>query len=293
MTESTPITIFGEVLFDCFPDGEKVLGGAPFNVAWNLRALGQNPRFVSRLGQDAEGTEVRQAMADWGMDASAVQSDTEHGTGVVSVSLEDGEPSYDIVSDRAYDHIDAAALPDAPPGLLYHGTLALRQPASRAALDRLRSQTGAVFVDVNLRAPWWQREETLALVQGASWVKLNGDELRDLGDGTEDDSAANRFRERYGLELLIVTHGARGAIAYRSGSPPLSVTPTSTGTAVDPVGAGDAFASVILLGLTRQWPLETTLKRAQDFAAAVVGLRGATSSDAAFYGRFTDAWERP
>ncbi len=23
--------IFGEVLFDCFPDGIRVLGGAPFN----------------------------------------------------------------------------------------------------------------------------------------------------------------------------------------------------------------------------------------------------------------------
>jgi len=31
--------IFGEVLFDNFKDGQSVLGGAPFNVAWNLKAI--------------------------------------------------------------------------------------------------------------------------------------------------------------------------------------------------------------------------------------------------------------
>ena len=32
--------IFGEVLFDTFPDGTAVLGGAPFNVAWHLQGFG-------------------------------------------------------------------------------------------------------------------------------------------------------------------------------------------------------------------------------------------------------------
>jgi len=32
--------LFGEVLFDHFPDGSEVLGGAPFNVAWHLQGLG-------------------------------------------------------------------------------------------------------------------------------------------------------------------------------------------------------------------------------------------------------------
>lgn len=240
MTDSQPITIFGEVLFDCFPDGAKVLGGAPFNVAWNLRALGERPRFISRLGEDAQGSNVRKAMGEWEMDTDAVQTDPDHGTGIVSVTLEAGEPAYDIVSDRAYDHIDAAALPSSPPGLLYHGTLALRQADSRQALQALRARTDRVFVDVNLRAPWWQRDTVLALLEGARWVKLNADELRELGQGGANDDAAQRFRERYQLELLIVTHGAKGATAYRPTQSPLSVTPAALTASVDPVGAGDA-----------------------------------------------------
>jgi fructokinase len=36
MNNNSLIHVFGEVLFDYFPDGSRVLGGAPFNVAWHL-----------------------------------------------------------------------------------------------------------------------------------------------------------------------------------------------------------------------------------------------------------------
>ena len=47
--------IFGEVLFDRFPDGSIVLGGAPFNIAWHLQAFKQSPLFISRVGDDPLG----------------------------------------------------------------------------------------------------------------------------------------------------------------------------------------------------------------------------------------------
>ena len=51
--KTTRLCVFGEVLFDHFPDGRRVLGGAPFNVAWHLQAFGEAPRFISRVGADA------------------------------------------------------------------------------------------------------------------------------------------------------------------------------------------------------------------------------------------------
>ena len=59
------LCIFGEVLFDHFADGKRVLGGAPFNVAWHLQAFGEAPHFISRVGDDAEGDEIQAAMRDW------------------------------------------------------------------------------------------------------------------------------------------------------------------------------------------------------------------------------------
>ena len=66
--------------------------------------------------------------------------------------------------------------------------------------------------------------------------------------------------------------------------------PASETKIVDTVGAGDAFSSVLILGQLRDWPLERTLEKAQEFAAAIVGLRGATTTERIVYERFTKAW---
>jgi fructokinase len=293
-----PLCVFGEVLFDRFPGGESVLGGAPFNVAWHLTAFGEAPLFLSAVGDDEAGGAIRAAMVDWGMDTRGLHTDPDHPTGEVRVSLAGGEPSYEIVPDRAYDHI-------VPPpgtaacGLLYHGTLALRSPASAAALAAIKAQRArALFLDVNLRDPWWDREQVLALVADATWVKLNADELDLLappgGPGPETESErlarAAVFRDEQGLEGLILTLGARGAVALSAGEGAVTVEPPPRLPVVDAVGAGDAFASVCILGLRRNWPVADTLERAQTFAARIVGQRGAIAADPGLYAPFVDQW---
>jgi fructokinase len=298
MQTGCEITVFGEVLFDCFPDGTEVLGGAPFNVAWHLRGFGLSPRFVSRVGRDARGERILRAMERWGLDASAVQTDPTHATGRVSVTLVDGEPRYEIVAGCAYDFIappEAGTIPTT--GLLYHGTLALRHPPSSAALASLTSRhRGPIVLDVNLRAPWWSIETVLPLVDGAHHVKLNAAELALLtGDGTpEDDGSAlaacmHRFAERHRLETLVVTRGALGALLWRAGEI-TAVAPAAAFPVVDTVGAGDGFAAVLLLGLSQAWPWADTLARAGDFAAALVSRRGATTDDPSVYEQFLTAW---
>ena len=208
MSEQKTAYVFGEVLFDHFPDGSRVLGGAPFNVAWHLQALGQSPRLVSRVGRDPEGKEVRAAMEDWGMATDNLQTDPQRPTGRVAVSFTDGEPAYDIVSDCAYDNIEPIAA--APCQLLYHGSLAARAAGSSRALRQLRaSGPQTIFVDVNLRPPWWQQTAVHDLLQGAHWVKLNRDELALLADDNTGADPAGDFLRRYTLQGLLVTKGAR------------------------------------------------------------------------------------
>lgn len=291
MTARRPL-IFGEVLFDCFPDGSRVLGGAPFNVAWHLQAFGMAPLFVSRVGRDPEGARIRQAMSDWGLSTAGLQSDAEHPTGRVEVRIEDDEPAYEIVTGSAWDHIAADELPAGTFPLLYHGSLAGRSGASAAALVSLRRRGTPVFVDVNLRPPWWQRHQVLALLQGARWIKLNRDELAALSDtqlGREAD-ARRLLATCPGAELLLVTDGEKGALALTPAGELQRVRPPQRLSVVDTVGAGDAFASVIILGLLVGWPLPQLLERAQQFAAALVGIRGATCNDPGFYKEFIRDW---
>ena len=283
------ITVFGEVLFDCFPGGEKILGGAPFNVAWHLQAFAQQPRFISRVGEDEEGARIRQAMRSWGMDTGGLQSDPQHLTGQVQVSLEQGEPSYDIVNGVAYDFIEAEQLTADPCRMLYHGSLALRNEPSRLALEHLKqAHSPIVFMDVNLREPWWRPDQVLQWVAEADWVKLNDEELMHLQqDGVAD---AGEFLQRHALEGLVVTRGAQGATLLLKDQSRVEVAPVEALEVVDTVGAGDALSSVLLLGLNLGWPMRLTLERAQQFASALVGQRGATVDQRDFYRSFIKAW---
>lgn len=65
--------IFAEALFDHVPDGSRVLGGAPFNVAWHLRGFKADPLLVTAVGEEREGEEILRCMADWGLNTSGVQ----------------------------------------------------------------------------------------------------------------------------------------------------------------------------------------------------------------------------
>ena len=363
MSVQHPPCFFGEILIDVFPDGREVLGGAPFNVAWHLQGFGLSPLLISRVGADAAGVRIRTAMAAWGMRLDGLQTDPVHPTGRVTVSLRDGEPSFDIVSDSAWDFIAADELPDLIPTLVYHGTLALRNPVSAAALDALLNRHGAGpvapragsatpfpgldatpppvdrwvaararplrFVDVNLRPPWWHPEEAWRLLDGADWAKLNQDELAWLtpapgrdpdpnfsagqgeavsageaeprsvaqrpappqaAEGAAIARAAGALRARHGLAGLVLTRGAAGALGLLASGEAAWVSPEPA-PLVDAVGAGDAFAAVILLGLLRDWPLSLTLERAQNFASRIVQIRGATAPDRALYQDLCLAWE--
>lgn len=286
--------VFGEVLFDHFPDGETILGGAPFNVAWHLQAFGAKPTIITRIGDDAPGKRITDAMRAWGMDDFGVQHDAARATGRVDVDLSHGEPRYDIRANAAFDAICAESLPSlGPAALLYHGTLALRSETCRAALATLTNFSGApIFLDVNLRSPWWNKAEVLELVSRARWVKLNAEEL-DLLAGPDGDivSRVRRWIDAWGLGLVIVTLGAKGALAIDASGAVTQPPPPRAEIVVDPVGAGDAFAAATIVGLLRGWNLATTLVRAQEFAAAVVGRRGAISADPRHYRAFSHAWD--
>lgn len=292
MTDQVPV-LFGEVLFDCFEDGSRVLGGAPFNVAWHLQAFGCNPVFISRVGDDAMGREIRDTMQAWGMSTAGLQQDSRYATGEVSITLHEGQPSFDILKDRAYDHIQADDLPALSPSLIYHGSLGLRLPDSAAALEQLLQRHPVpVFMDVNLRPPWWQRDLLAQLLDQARWVKINDDELETLVEDSGDLQArAHKLMQQHDLSWVIVTCGAQGAFAIDTDDGLSEIKPAAQTRVVDTVGAGDAFASVCILGLLHSWPLPLIMERAQQFASVLVGQRGATISDAAVYAPLIAEWQ--
>jgi fructokinase len=295
MAEGRPV-IFGEVLFDCFED-ETILGGAPFNVAWHLQGFGLNPLFVSRVGKDELGDRVVASMERWGMDTSGLQRDADRPTGRVQVAVGDGQPRYDILPDQAYDFIDHRAVSlireQGDLAQLYHGTLALRHEVSEATLIAIRDESRLpVFVDVNLRPPWWDLSKVSEILPRTACIKLNDNELQLLERQSPDSDAQTRaahFKEAHGAEVVLVTQGEEGAFALTSGGL------CSTGAhpvdkLVDTVGAGDGFSAVAIAGILKQWPWKKTLDRAAAFAAWICGYQGAIREERSFYKRALEEW---
>lgn len=284
--------IFGEVLFDQFDDSVKTLGGAPFNVACHLQGFGANPHFISRIGSDESGNSVLRAMADWNMDTTGVQKDGVLPTGTVHVSLHQGCPSFEIPAGQAWDSI---VVPDQLPryqaALLYHGTLALRSEKNMGTVDKIKEILNPfVFVDINLRSPWWNHELVMNVFRQAAAIKLSIEELKVILnapsniDYEELFEKARVFFDNPQLKFIVVTRGAEGAVLLESTDGNITCfKPEPVDEIVDTVGAGDAFSAVVALGIISGWSLHETMKRAAECAAHICSIRGAVVFDNSFY----------
>lgn len=297
--EAQTVIAFGEILVDQFRDRE-VLGGAPFNVACHLGALGAHPVLVTRTGQDALGDTLLRAMRERGLDVRGVQHDPARPTGRVIVSETAAGHVFDILSDQAYDHIQPIPArqmgQSLHPRMVYFGTLAQRGDSRLALQAMLGAVDACVFLDVNLREPWVDAGTLRWSLRQAGVAKLNEDELMQIGDlmalnGATPQARAAMLVDGFGLDRVVVTRGAAGAWTLDAAGRIESVAGRPPERVVDTVGAGDGFAAVFMLGMLRGWTLADRLERADAFARALCRIRGAVPATLDFYRPFIRDWK--
>lgn len=291
--------VLGEALIDRFADAD-VIGGAPFNVARNLALLGAEPVMITRIGSDALGDLIVAEFARFGMATAGLQRDPQRATGIVAVQMSGTQHRFEIGADAAWAHLDAAdavrVVRESAPRLTYFGTLAQRGALSRAAIHAALAASDAVpFLDLNLRDGPDNRTLAEDSLNRARLVKLNDDELNQLvawflhpgGHGQRE--ALELLVQRFDLERVTVTRGAKGWACFdvRQGWFEGAATPVHVR---DTVGAGDAFAAVLLLGELSGWTLHTTLRRAAAHASAVCGIAGAVDAASTIYAKALAAW---
>lgn len=285
------VVSIGEVLWDEFPDGSR-LGGAAANVAFHAARLGAESLLVSRVGNDDQGRRALALLAGAGVDTSGVGIDEHAPTGFVRVTFEEGEPRFAIGHGVAWDRIDIQSKVAAharTAGALCFGTLAQRTPLVRGCLRHFlegvrASASGRVLgpgrpprpvclLDLNLRPPFDDAATIVGALATADVVKLNEKEAEWLSQAMGVQDPILWMFERFPIELVALTRGARGAsligrvvTLHRDGIP------TSGG---DPVGAGDAFVASLACSLSsdESWP--QALERANRHAAWVAGRAGA------------------
>jgi fructokinase len=213
-----PIVGIGELLWDVYPDGRKVAGGAPFNFAFHCHQLGHPAVIVSRVGDDDLGRDLREEVRRLGLSDEHIQTDREHPTGTVRVTLDENKvPTYTITENVAWDFIecgdDLGRLADEAAAACF-GTLAQRDDITAATVAALvgrvleNPEKPTVF-DVNLRQDYYSKRRFLDSLRLSRWIKVNDEELAtavglfDLS-WSSDEKVLWQIRN---LPALIATYG--------------------------------------------------------------------------------------
>ena len=277
------ILCIGEILWDLLPEGAKA-GGAPMNVALHLKKCGVEARFAGRIGNDHLGNDLKNHLEQEGLDTGLLQVDDIFPTSTVKVHVgSDGnDVRFEIVDNVAWDRItlteelkNTASKAD----VIIYGTLASRHSLTRSTiLSILKSNNCLKLIDVNLRAPYYNKEVVEKLIESASIAKLNNDEIKVIakwyGKNSDEKELAQWFSEKYHCEIICVTRGAAGALIYSRGQ-----FFEHSGFKVDvkdTVGSGDAFLAGFLVKYLSGESLDISLEYACATGALVATMTGAT-----------------
>ncbi|MDO4586259.1 MAG: carbohydrate kinase [Planctomycetia bacterium] len=299
------IYVFGEILWDLLPSGKK-LGGAPANFAYHANILGGQAWVKSRIGNDSFGAEVQSILASHNISLDFVEIDPVLPTGTVVVHLnENGQPSYEIVENVAWDNIQSdnkflADLKNAD--AFYFGSLAARSENNLrillSLLNSLPEKSLKVF-DLNLRNPFYSKEIIRQLLKKTTVFKLNDEELLILAEMFADEIPTTlsicdslftqnslnlletkviewirAFIQYYQLKHLILTCGSSGSFLWDSQGNS-SFAPAEKVNIIDTVGAGDSFTAVCVLGLLKNIPLDKINRNANRYASFICSQSGA------------------
>ena len=278
------VFVFGEVLWDVFPDVE-VIGGAPFNFASHLSALGTKSYLLSAVGQDALGEKTIGCIAEKNVDLSYVKV-IKKPTGVCNVTLDlSGTPSYDLVCDTAYDNIsfsdeDIYAINNVSNKSLYMGSLSLRNSVSYGTLKKLieTCKWEEIFFDINIRQNYYSLEVTDYCLNACSVLKFSREEawvFKYLGlsqyDETDLEPLCIDLADRFNIHTIILTLDKDGAVVYSSDTDTFVYSEKPSCKVVSTVGAGDSFFAAYISAYLNGRDTEKCLSDGVAVSGYVVG----------------------
>jgi 2-dehydro-3-deoxygluconokinase len=290
---SAEVVTLGEALIALVADEGRPLSaagtftpfvaGAEANVAMGLARLGRSVAYIGRVGADGLGQMVRTVLRGEGIDVRWLTDDSDAPTGALARDRR-SFPHCEVVYLRRgsaasrLDADDVAAAGEAITGArwlhLTGITPALSEScraALRAALQFARAGSVRVSLDVNLRRRLWSEREAAPVLQQLAQrcdLVIAGEEEAVLLCGSADPAV---LAERFGVEA-VVKRGGRGAAGCRGSE--LAEDAGIAVTAVDVVGAGDAFTAGYLDALLDGAPLADALRRANACGAIAVSAVG-------------------
>jgi len=150
----------------------------------------------------------------------------------------------------------------------------------------LRRSDAICFYDINLRPDCYSDKVILTSLEHADILKLNTQELdeckRIFRFSKDNDAYIQFLMDQYALKFVAITWGDKGSELYtKDGNFHAKINRISS--IVDTVGAGDAYSSMLAIGIIKGWETAKMLSMASMFASRICEIRGAIPESQEFY----------
>lgn len=268
LTSSGPLSLPGTLLAEA--------RGAESNVAIGLARLGHRVRWATRVSTDAYSSLVVRTVRGEGVDVVAAV-DPDRPTALMLLARRTADVAV-VEYRRAGSAASALERVDVPLGCVPRvlhatGITPALSPRARetwtSVLHDAKDAGALVSLDLNYRARLWRRDEAsdcLREVIGLADIVIASEDEVDL----VADSASDLLKR--GVAEVVVKKAAAGAeVTTADGTVAAAGIPV---TAVDPVGAGDAFCAGYLSGLLDGLDVRQRLARGVLLGAFCVSTQG-------------------
>lgn len=262
------VVALGELLVDFTENGiseqgnpllEANPGGAPCNVLSMLQNLGKKTAFIGKVGADAFGQMLIQAVRAQGINTDNLLTDDVVHTTLAFVHTDrEGDRSFSFYRNPGadmmlrWDEVHQEMLGDTR--IFHFGTLSMTERqignVTKKAVERAKSEGALISFDPNLRPSLWKSLED---AKDKMWygigqcdiLKISDDEIYFL-TGTQDiNRGIEIILSRSNPRLVCATMGKNGSKAFCNGKS-VFCEPFLRNDTIETTGAGDTFMACVL-----------------------------------------------
>lgn len=263
------VVALGELLIDFTESGsskqgnpllEANPGGAPCNVLSMLSRLGKKTAFIGKVGNDAFGRFLADAVSAQGIMTDGIRYDPRvHTTLAFVTKLPDGDRDFSFYRDPgadinlSHDEVDTEIIRNA--SVFHFGSLSLTdepvRSATKFAVQTAQDAGLIISFDPNLREPLWEtldkaKEQIDWGLRQAHILKISDNEITWFTGENDFDDGICFLQENYpNLKLICLSMGPEGSRAYYKDFSVFANAFLQKET-IETTGAGDTFCACIL-----------------------------------------------
>lgn len=262
------VVALGELLIDFTENGESAQGnpifeanpgGAPCNVLAMLSKLGHRTAFIGKVGNDFFGEQLKEAIEEVGIDSDNLCMDEEiHTTLALVHTYPGGDRDFSFYRNPGADMMlredEVSEELVANTKIFHFGTLSMTHEgvrnATKRAIDIAKKNGAIISFDPNLRPPLWAsledaREQVLYGLEHCDILKISDNEIQWLTGKEDYTEGVEWIKERYQIQLILVSMGKEGSRAYYEGKI-VEAKPFIQKNTIETTGAGDTFCACVL-----------------------------------------------